>query len=328
MPTTPSPFPQLPTPIAVMAQMQQLLPQAADNIPDQHMVSQVIQRRFTEPYGKQGDLFLARLSLKYSNSRPVTGSPRRFGKYPDFVKFASRSMEAVWKQTEDRLHDTLNAAQQGTAIGDPGHEAVLREAIVLHCVRSIPALAQQLQTWTTTRERQRQQWRPYRAQLEQLFYWHRGYYAAERGWEALDLFLNELVEDLTDLQQQGALFRVMLEDRFARYKQGLSGHQVQIVVPSVGEFLFGDVPALVVGWNGNRIRPAGEIGLANADEIVLPVTPYHLAVLRLQAGPTVIGQDVVDEYNAAQVRAAREYVHFRPNSVLEGFVRSVLASKP
>jgi len=316
--------PPLPPPRHVMAQMQQLLPQSADNIADQHMVSQVIQRRFTEPCGPQGESFLARLRLKYSHKSPKNGSPAKFGKYPNFVKFASRSIEEVWKQTEDRLHDTLNAVQQGLAIGDAAHEAVLREAIILHYVRSIPALSLHLRTWTATRERQRELWRPHRAALEQAFYQHRGYYAA--GWEALDLFLDELVEQLSDLQNRGALFRVALEDRFARYKQGFAGYHVQIVTPSAGEFLFGDVPALAVGWDSKRIRAYGERGLGNADEIVLPVTPHHLAVLRSQIGATVAGPDVVDAYNAAQVHGAQEYVHFRPSSGLEVFARAVIAS--
>ncbi len=322
--TTPPPIPPLPVPRDVMAQMQQLLPQAADNIADQHMVSQVIQRRFTKPCGRKGEFFLARLPLKYSHARPTLGSPRKFGKYADFVKFASRSIEAVWNQTEDRLRNTLDAVQQDTAIGNPPHEAVLREAIILHCVRSIPVLKLHREAWDTSRQRQHQLWRPHRAVLEQAFYQHRGYYAG--GWEALDLFLDELVEDLTDLQKQGALLRVTLEDRFTRYKRWFAAYQVQIVATAVGEFLFGDVPAFAVGWDGNRIRAYGELGMGNADEIVLPVTPYHLAVLRSQLGSTVAGQDVVDAYNIAQIRAAQEYVHFRPGSGLEAFVRSVLDS--
>lgn len=310
-------FPPFPPPTDVAARMQQLDPLAADNISDQHVVSQVLQRRFTEPCGPKKELFLARLNRRHPKGKLRLGSPAQFGKYEDFVKFASRSVEEVWGRTENRMHATLDAVEQGAAIGDPAHEDVLREAIILHYVRSIPAVRIHADSYDKVREQLGQTTLP-----DYAFYARYKLYPA--GPEARKLILDEMTQPTARRYEQGAIFRANIEDRFKRFTQGASGYAVRIVTATAGEFLFGDTPALAIHWRDGRAATGSDIGLLNADEVVLPVTPKHLAVLRQQPWQTQASADEVDEYNRAQIREAHQYVHFRAGSGLEQYVRTAL----
>ena len=69
------------------------------------------------------------------------------------------------------------------------------------------------------------------------------------------------------------------------------------------------------------------VGLANADEIVLPLTPHHVAVLGQgnHSREATVGE--VDRYNTLQVRLAYRYVYFKPGGGLTPFVRSLLGAE-
>jgi hypothetical protein len=67
--------------------------------------------------------------------------------------------------------------------------------------------------------------------------------------------------------------------------------------------------------------------LANADEIVLPLTPHHVAVLGQGSQSGEAAADEVDRYNALQVRIAYRYLYMKPAGGLAPFVRSLLSSE-
>jgi hypothetical protein len=86
---------------------------AADHVTDQHVVSKVILRRFAAAAGQDKGL-ICPFRLRYpraSRHRPL--GPDGCGKVPDFVSYASASMEQLWKETEDKLHDALCAPDAG-----------------------------------------------------------------------------------------------------------------------------------------------------------------------------------------------------------------------
>jgi hypothetical protein len=72
---------------------------------------------------------------------------------------------------------------------------------------------------------------------------------------------------------------------------------------------------LTINWANNAVGPDEGIGIANADEIVMPVTPTLLVVVGTRSGTRAIPDNLVDKYNALQVRAARAVVHHRPGAV-------------
>jgi hypothetical protein len=53
-----APFEEMPSNREILRRVKALVPEAAQNEPDQHVVSKVILKQFTQPWGKKGELLL------------------------------------------------------------------------------------------------------------------------------------------------------------------------------------------------------------------------------------------------------------------------------
>jgi hypothetical protein len=109
------------------------------------------------------------------------------------------------------------------------------------------------------------------------------------------------------------LFRVMMEYRYRRTRYWLRGLGVEILTPSRGEFVIGDIPALTVRKGMPHAGVNSGVGYAVADAIILPIAPDFL--LRVVDGPSRYAQadsEEVAELNAWQVRGAFSHVYLRP----------------
>ena len=306
-----------------MADVQRLDSQAAHNIKDQHVVSQVILSNFAERWGKKQERLLAGLDLDHEGSAPRYGGTRRFGKVPNFVRFASKSIEQVWKESEDRLRAALDAIASHTVFTDPASLSTIRDAVVLHFVHSIPAVFIHENAWVQNREAAKVFALRFPHHLEDIFHQKYGVYPS--GPEGLDIAFNLLISKTANEKERGALFRVGLEDKFRRYRQLPENYDVQILVPESSEFIIGDVPALAIRHGQAITGVRGGVGLATADELAMPLGPQWLAVLnnKGRAGFSNISRDRVLDYNTMQIQAAYRHVHFRPGSGLEEWIRSV-----
>lgn len=98
------------TPVHVLRRIRDLTAAnpAADHVTDQHLISKVILKRFAAAAGQDKGLICS-FRLRYSRARHRPLGPDGCGKVPDFVSCASASMEQLWKETEDKLHDALLA---------------------------------------------------------------------------------------------------------------------------------------------------------------------------------------------------------------------------
>jgi len=98
---------------------------------------------------------------------------------PNFVAYASASVERLWHQTENRLHDALTAVDEGKLFESDAHVATIKDAIALHLARSIATRIVHYRLWiklaATSRMRWLTEWRPL---LEDAFYKKKGIYAA------------------------------------------------------------------------------------------------------------------------------------------------------
>jgi hypothetical protein len=121
----------------------------------------------------------------------------------------------------------------------------------------------------------------------------------------------------------------MMESRYRRTRYRLRGLGVEILSPSLGEFIIGDIPALAVRKGMPNAGVNDGIGYAFADAIILPIAPDFL--LRVVDGPSRYaraGRMEVAELNAWQVRGAFSHVYLRPGSGLEPGIRSVERPRP
>ena len=120
-----------------------------------------------------------------------------------------------------------------------------------------------------------------------------------------------------------------MEYRYRRTRHWLGGLGVEILAPSHGEFLVGDIPALTVRKGMPNAGVNAGIGYAFADAIILPIAPDFL--LRVIDGLSRYAQadgEEVAELNAWQVRGAFSRVYLRPRSGLEEFIRTVDRPRP
>ena len=320
-----APFGEMPSNREILQRVAALMPEAARNEPDQHVVSKVILKQFTEPCGKKGEFLLAGLDVRHPERKIVHGGPAKFGKIPNYLRFASSSAEDLWGETETRLHGPLKAVKRDGRLTEPGHEAVIRDAIALHFIRSIPTAALHQTTWNEHREAARQQWRDDPDTLQQIHVNVFGWWTADPA--RLELALDEFYKPVDQLVSSGATFRVSLEDRFKRVRAGFGAFDLKILASPDREFLIGDVPVLAMREGHGGLGIFDGVGLANADEIVLPLTPHHVAILGQGDQSRLAADGEVERYNTLQVKMAYQYIYFRPASGLASFARSVLGSE-
>jgi hypothetical protein len=308
-----------------LLRIQELAPEElADPVEDQHVVSQVILRRFVGVEGK-GKGLLYPFRLRYPNAHHRLLGPDGCGKIKNFVAYASASAERLWKETEDKLPDALAAVDDGTQLGSPEHMATVKDAIALHYARSegtrivhtrifIQAAAASRNLWLND-------WRP---QLEAEFYRAKGFYAV--GDQALGRFLDEMMQPSLDMATSGKLFRTRIEDIYLKARAFVSSSGLEILTSGSSEFLIADVPALTIPRDGTGLGVLGGTALGDARTVIMPLGPRHLVALARTSISAELTADQVATVNTFQARGALEYVYLRPGSGLEHFVRFVLQS--
>ena len=135
--------------------------------------------------------------------------------------------------------------------------------------------------------------------------------------------LEEYTREREGLVTSGALFRVSLKDRFKRIQAGLRAFDLKILSSGDAEFLIGDAPVLLMRRGHGGLGFFDGVGIGNADEVVMPLTPHHLAVLGQGGDSRGATPGEVERYNTLEVGIAYGHVHFRIGSSLASFVRSL-----
>jgi hypothetical protein len=318
-----APFGEMPSPAQVLQGIKELMPDAARHVPDQHVVSRVILKQFAEPYGKKREVLLAALNRQRPASKMTTGGPNRYCKVLNFVNFASGSAEDLWQQTETKLHDVLEVVKRDGQVTDPVHGALIRDAIALHIVRSIPTRAYHLDSWIKHREAARQRLRAQPRLLQEIHVQRFGWWTSDPEWleRAVDWFYGPL----DALVGSDAVLRYSLEERLERLRRGFQAFDLKILTSGHREFLIGDAPVLMLREGRGGLGTFDGVGVANADEIVLHLTPHHAAVLGQGSGAAEATERQVERYNTLEVMIAYRDICFRPTSGLDQFVRATLA---
>jgi hypothetical protein len=302
--------------------------QANDNIPNQHVVSQAILSRFTEPYGAKGELLLSGLTIDRPKSRPQRKGTDYFGKFPNYITFASRRAEHIWGNVENGAGAALQETH-ATDVGDPLSPATidtLRDLVVLHFIRSIWHVRVHQKSWPQRVRDHRDWWLQNRPVVDEIHYQLHGLYPG--GDERRIALVDWLIAEVVELFKNGSMFSVAAVERFERYRQAVNTWGVHLChVTDDEEFLIGDTPALTVK-DGLRGGVENGPGLLNCDYLVMPLSPKIICALSQRGGPTCVrgqisGRDV-ERYNFLQVDAAWKWVHFRTGSHLEEFIRKIL----
>ena len=256
----------------MLRRMQALAPEASINhVKDQHVISKVILKRFADVSGKwKGLLYPFRLC--YPDARHRLLGPDGCGKIKDFLTYASASAEQLWKETEDRLPDALDALDGGTLPINREHVATIKNAIALHYARSGATRIAILRVGASVAASARNEWLTRRRpQLEAEFYRAKGLYAA--GDQALGRFLDEIMEPPLTIVTSDQWFRTRVEDFFYKARELTDSPGLEVLTSGSNEFLIGDVPALTIPRDNSRPGVLGGTSLGDARTVIMPLGP-------------------------------------------------------
>ena len=290
---------------------------------DQHVISQALLRRFAARQGMK-DNQICYLSTKYSDKVQL-GGPNQCGKVRDFVRHGSDSLEKVWKNVEDKLPDTFEAIDSGTALQDEQHIDRIKDLIALHLVRNT-------QLSVVANRALKQSEAQTRANIARNPDLLRRYFLYKHGLEPASLSdfrraTDEFVQESGKTIYDGTFFRARIEDQYRRVRAAFQVFGIHIGVAKSGEFLIGDASALTMRrdtWASGFVQG---IAIGDAHSVVLPVGPKVIVGIASDNTQEEISLEAIEGLNRRQVYAAHDYVYFRPGSGLERFTRSALSRK-
>ncbi|MFY1574763.1 DUF4238 domain-containing protein [Verrucosispora sp. WMMD703] len=286
--------------------------QADENIREQHVVSRVVLKQWTDH-----TRCLNAVSVTDRAARVIARGPAGLGKITDFVPRASRSAEERWAMTERHVPRLVRLCNTDAILDEPDAAATLRDLVALHFVRNRSFWRVHVQGFQHERKALKRRARTFPGYAGDFL---RRFGRPPLTSEDHDFYFEMVLARRSDLDfYSGLTFRYSVERMFDRCRAWMADRQIQIIHPSSGEFLIGDAPVVVLDRTG-RLEPGVEVALGNASQILMPVTPWSLVAF----GPTATGEvaaHVVDELNTFQIRAAHTHAFVRPGSELEEFVR-------
>ncbi|MBM7771738.1 hypothetical protein JOD54_001942 [Actinokineospora baliensis] len=315
-------FPARPTVEEAERRRAELAREGGRVVPNQHIVSKAVLKNFSEKDSKGGHFLVPYNVRSGLELRPL--GVKGCGKIRNFVRYASASLEYLWKSTvEDHLHDAVQAIHDGSILNEPRLIKVMKDCIALHLVRSpwYLALHDKIVEQATTEGRE---WilRAYGPRLERAFFARYGLHAA--GNEALGAFLDENMANWRDLRASGLLERQSVEEHFEMARGTFDPLQIQLLfAPSSHEFVIADSPAFTYSFDHDKevftnIRKA----IGDSNGAGMPITNRCYVVTAPDAVSATVSHRLLDALNRTQVKAAHEHVYYRPGSNLKEFVAS------
>ncbi|GAA2696817.1 MULTISPECIES: DUF4238 domain-containing protein [Actinosynnema] len=286
----------------------------------QHLISQVLLRRFTWDKPPQG-IALARVDIVRPDRRLDIVGPRTCGKADDFIKYASGSAEEMWSRIENAFPDALAAADRGTILEYPELIEVIKDMVALHVVRSNDAPAIHRAAWESNREGLRSQVRQHPELLRHYMDKETGFILSGTGW--IETALDRLEAPIRAKYEEGFLFRILQERAYKKVRTLLGRRHLQFLNTDQ-DFLIGDTPAVsVLHGKPDKIGLSDGVGIDVADSVVMPLG-RRLYVATDSNNPAVgrVPKSTVDRLNRLQISAAKNEVYFHPESDLEAFVRA------
>ncbi|MFF9281114.1 DUF4238 domain-containing protein [Streptomyces griseosporeus] len=292
----------------------------------QHLVSQVLLKRFTMPGTRGSGWQLLPFDLDHPDRNHKLKGPGGCGWIENFVNYDSSTAEAIWGRIEKRAPEAFAAVDSGTPFDNPDHAEILRDMVALHLVRSHRYRDMHRDAFKTVRQDVLQGLMlNYSEQLCKEALRKTGLQLT--GPQGLEAFADRLIESSEPAQDHasGKLFRGNIEEMFRKVRAKIAVWQLEVITPQEGQFLIGDTPAITLRRGGSGTQYGMAIG--DAHTMVLPLGPHRLLALGPQNCEILASKELVDELNAVQVLAAKRYVYMHPRSGLEHFVKVGVESR-
>jgi hypothetical protein len=274
----------------------------------QHLVSEVILRRFADANGQ-----ILRIDLKSGKMAPR--HPAACMYELDFISAASDEAEALWKTVEDRMWSAYVALENGAADQDPDAIATIKDCIALHFIRShtIKYVAQQssrsaIQTMLNRLmgEEGRKVDRNYLEENKIIL-------AGPQGREFAARKLLATVEPALSSPDE---FWKRVRDQFQNLKAWCAPLQLEILTPKddAGDFLIGDTPALSYEAGNLMGGPKAGVTLDRAAAVYMPLSPRYVVSLAVKGGRYAVERPLVALVNQMQILNAHKQICSRTTS--------------
>jgi hypothetical protein len=309
-------FPPHPTHSETMSRIEELRNVDEPTIKRQHIVSQVLLRRFSAPSPKGSRLVSHH--LRHGPQPPK--SIRECGKAPGFLSAAVQSAELLWKEVEDKLGPAIEAARHGGVHGNVAHVATIKDAIALHAIRSYRYMDAHKNAFVEAELDVRQELLSNRRELLRAAF-RRKYGLEPGGREALLLMAEPTFEEWRHLESSGIYGRVSIEAMFDRVRRAFQLIPLEIGHTSAPDsLLVSDSPAVSIRFEGAKAQFRVGVAFGDAHTVVLPLSPDCVAALGAEDLESILSSAHVRLLNDAQLLAARDYVYYRPGSNLSRYV--------
>jgi hypothetical protein len=284
----------------------------------QHLVSQVVLRRFVDDDG-----LLLRVNLEHGNIGYA--SPAACMYEWNFVAAAPNEAEKLWQTVEDRLPAALAAIDGGAIQTDADSIKILKECLALHFIRShnTKLVTEASSKYASAKMRDELVTEEKDDLAHQYYKEHHIHLVGKEGLSFAAAKVMATIEPALSSSQE---FWERVKIHFEEVKKFLAPLELEMLMPEsdTDEFLIGDGPALPY-QSGNLMGGfRGGVGLNDANAFYMPVGPRHVVSLARESQQHRLNRAQVGQINETQALNAFKQLCCRPTSRL--IVRNVRAT--
>jgi len=288
---------------------------------NQHVVSQVLLRRFAEGAGSAEVGVFEPDNLTFRNE-----SPDRVGTIPNLVPTNPEKFEKRWSQVERMMTHAFKLIDERKLLADAKFSKAVRDFVALHFARGY-AIHLMYQQMLPVKRQQFVTNMLATFSPEQIVYELKGLRLSRDA--AVDVAPKLLASKFDDQMKDDNLMGKTLLDMFSRGRALAAENELEIwYAPDGHDFLIGDAPAVSYNHDTDQVGVLNGVAWRTADNILMPLGPKHVVAFAKKSGYFEATPETVVAVNKLQIRGAIHEVYYRPSSGLGARLQREMPGPP